>query len=356
MSQYWNAWVHGLEPYVPGEQPKDQQYIKLNTNECPYPPSPKALAAIEAAGGESLRLYSDPNCDDLKMAVAELHGLKPSNVFVGNGSDEVLAHIFRGLLKQDKPLLYPDLSYGFYPIYAHFFEIEAKEIPLREDFSIHLDDYQGDNGGIVFANPNAPTGLALSRDEISALLRRNSDSVVVVDEAYVDFGGESVIPLINSFPNLLVTQTLSKSRALAGIRAGFAVGDEGLIAGLERVKNAFHPYTLGRMELAGAAAAVRDDAYLRDICQRVIATRDQTCRELERLGFSVLPSRANFVFARPPQGNAAQIYQALKAQGVLVRYFSKPRISEYLRISIGTDAEMQVFIEKLQSVLEEGAA
>lgn len=352
MSQYWNSFIHTLEPYVPGEQPKGQPYIKLNTNECPYPPSPKALAAIAAAGGKSLRLYSDPGATELKAAVAEYYELATDNVFVGNGSDEVLAHVFRGLLKHDKPLLFPDLSYGFYPIYQQFFDIQAVEIPLRDDFSIHPDDYQQESGGIIIANPNAPTGLALGLDDIELLVSRNPGAVVVIDEAYVDFGAESAVALIANYPNLLVVQTFSKSRSLAGLRVGIALGDKALIEGLERIKNSFHPYTLGRMDIAGAAAAMRDRDYFEQTRQQVMVTRERSLRQLQQLGFTVLPSKTNFLFARPPQGNAEQFYQQLKAQGVLVRYFNKPRIHEYLRITIGTDEEMAVFFDKVQGLLK----
>ncbi|MGB1008517.1 MAG: histidinol-phosphate transaminase [Thiolinea sp.] len=356
MSQYWSQLVHNLDPYVPGEQPKDQRYIKLNTNECPYPPSPAALAAIDAAGGADLRLYSDPTCASLKSAVADFYAVMPENVFVGNGSDEVLGHVFHGLLKQDKPLLYPDLSYGFYPIYKLLYEVDAIEIPLRDDFSLQLADYRRENGGIIFANPNAPTGLSVSLGEIESLLQHNTDSVVVVDEAYVDFGGESAVPLTKQYPNLLVVQTFSKSRALAGLRVGIAIGDQALIQGLERVKGSFHPYTLGRMELAGATASMRDREHLQENCAKVIATRERIAAALQSLGFSVLPSKTNFLFARPPAGNAESIYLGLKQRGILVRYFSKKRINEYLRISIGTDAEMDVFMSGLQEILAEDTA
>ncbi|MEZ5534367.1 MAG: histidinol-phosphate transaminase [Thiolinea sp.] len=352
MSQYWSQLVHTLEPYVPGEQPRDQRYIKLNTNECPYPPSPLALQAIAEAGGESLRLYSDPGATELKEAVAEYYAVGTENIFVGNGSDEVLAHIFRGLLDHDKPLLYPDLSYGFYPVYRQFFELNAVEIPLREDFSIHPDDYQQDNGGIIIANPNAPTGLALGLADIELLLQRNPDSVVVIDEAYVDFGADSAIALVGKYPNLLVVQTFSKSRSLAGLRVGIAVGHRDLIDGLERIKNSFHPYTLGRMDIAGAAAAMRDREYFDQTRHKVMATRERSAEQLRQLGFTVLPSKTNFLFVRPPNGRAEKLYQALKAQGVLVRYFNKSRINEYLRVTVGTDEEMDSFVAKLRQMPE----
>jgi histidinol-phosphate aminotransferase len=350
MSHYWSKRVHDLDPYTPGEQPKDQRYIKLNTNECPYPPSTQALAAIHAAADERLRLYPDPNADELKDAIADYYsdsGVQRANVFVGNGSDEVLAHVFHGLLKHDAPLLFPDISYSFYPVYANLYQIEARLIPLREDFRLCLGDFTGENGGIIFPNPNAPTSMTVGREAIEALLQANTQSVVVVDEAYVDFGAETAIPLVAQYPNLLVVQTFSKSRSLAGLRVGFAVGHPDLIAGLERVKNSFNSYPLGRMAIAGAAAAMRDKAYFTATCQQIIATREMTVQKLVELGFSILPSAANFVFARPPAGNAEALYLALKQRGVLVRYFNKPRINEYLRITIGTDAEMHTFLQIL---------
>lgn len=344
MSHYWSQLVQELDPYVPGEQPKDQRYIKLNTNESPYPPSPQAIAAIQAAANDTLRLYPDPNADELRDAIAEYYAVERANVFVGNGSDEVLAHVFNGLLKHDLPILYPDISYSFYPVYANLYQIQVQQIPLRENFQLCLSDYVQKNGGIIFPNPNAPTGIAENLDDIKRLIEANTDSVVVIDEAYVDFGAQTAIPLIHDYPNVLVVQTFSKSRSLAGLRVGFAVGHPQLIQALERVKNSFNSYPLGRMAIAGAAAAMRDQAYFETTRQQIITTRDYTVLQLKALGFTVLPSAANFVFARPPQGNAEQIYLALKQKGVLVRYFNKPRIQEYLRITIGTDEEMQTFL------------
>lgn len=350
MSQYWSQLVHGLAPYVPGEQPKDQRYIKLNTNECPYPPSPKVLEAIHAAADGTLRLYPDPNADALKDAIAEHYGVTRANVFVGNGSDEVLAHAFHGLLKHDAPLLFPDISYSFYPVYANLYQIEVKQVPLQADFSLDLANFSGKNGGVIFPNPNAPTSMAVGLDAIETLLQRNHGSVVVVDEAYIDFGGESAIPLTAQYPNLLVVQTFSKSRSLAGLRVGFAVGHSDLVDALERVKNSFNSYPLGRMAIVGAAAAMRDKAYFEAIRQKIMATRASTVQGLQALGFTVLPSAANFVFARPPTGNAEETYLRLKQHGVLVRYFNKPRINEYLRITIGTDAEMSEFMRILSAL------
>ncbi|WP_298612503.1 histidinol-phosphate transaminase [uncultured Thiothrix sp.] len=351
MSQYWNPLVQQLEPYVPGEQPKDQRYVKLNTNECPYPPSPTVLAAIQAELTSTLRLYPDPNADLFKDAIAQYYDLERPQVFVGNGSDEVLAHIFHALFKPNQPLLFPDISYSFYPVYANLYQLSLQQIPLADDFSVDLAAYVQPNGGIIFPNPNAPTGSAIGLAEIETLLQANQQSVVVIDEAYIDFGAETAIPLIKCYPHLLVVQTLSKSRSLAGLRAGFAVGHPDLIEALERVKNSFNSYPLDRLAIVGAAAAMHDQAYFTELCQKIIKTRTTTIASLQALGFQVLPSAANFVFTRPPTGNAEALYLALKEQGVLVRHFKKPRIQEYLRITIGTDEEMQILLTKLKTLV-----
>lgn len=351
MSQFWSERVNALEPYVPGEQPKDTQYTKLNTNENPYPPSPKALLAMYENVGASLRLYPDPNADDLKQAIADHFQLEKAQVFVGNGSDEVLAHTFPALLKHDKPLLYPDITYSFYPVYSKLFGIDAQTIPLNEDFEINIHDYDVPNGGIIFPNPNAPTSLALPLASIELLLNKNSDSVVVVDEAYVDFGGESAVKLIDQYPNLLVIQTLSKSRSLAGIRVGYAMGQAHLIEALERVKNSFNSYPLGRTAIAGATAAMQDVDYFQTTCEKIISTRSYVTEQLQVMGFDVLPSSANFIFAKPNWINAETLYKQLKQAGVLIRYFGKPRIKEYVRITIGTDQEMQVFLDHVNEML-----
>jgi histidinol-phosphate aminotransferase len=350
MSQYWSDIVHDLTPYVPGEQPKLSQLIKLNTNENPYGPSPRVLAAINQATNADLRKYPDPSASALKAEIAQYHGVQPDWVFVGNSSDEVLAHTFRGLLKQAKPLLFPDITYSFYPVYCGLFEIDYKEIPLRADFQLDIDDYDQDNGGIIFANPNAPTGINLGLDAIRQLLERNRYSVVVVDEAYVDFGGASATTLVREFPNLLVIQTLSKSRGLAGLRVGFAIGDPALINGLERIKNSFHPYALCALSLAGAKAAFEDEAYFQQTRNKVIRTRDASTQALLSLGFTVLPSAANFVFASHPEHDAGALFQALRARNIIVRYFDRPRLRDFLRISVGTDQEMAALIEALREI------
>ena len=351
MSRFWSQRTHELDPYVPGEQPKDSQYIKLNTNENPYPPSAQVLQAIQQASNGDLRLYSDPNADELKQTIADYYAVEKNNVFVGNSSDEVLAHTFVALLKHDKPLLFPDISYSFYPVYCRLFGIDYQMIPLSEHFDIRLEDYAIPNGGIIFPNPNAPTGKALDLPTIEAFLQQHPDSVIVIDEAYVDFGADTAIALVKQYNNLLVTQTFSKSRSLAGLRVGFAVGDAELIAGLERVKNSFHPYALSREAIAGASASIKDTESFESNRQKIIKTRERITPLLEQLGFSVIPSSANFVFAKPPAGyTAEQLYQQLKQQNILVRYFNAPRIDEYLRITIGTDDEMDALLQTLRTI------
>lgn len=349
MSKFWSQLTHQLAPYTPGEQPQDQQYIKLNTNENPYAPSEKAIAAMKAAASEDMRLYPDPNCMKLKQAIADYYKVDVNQVFVGNSSDEVLAHTFAGLLKQDKPLLLPDISYSFYPVYCKLFGIESTLIALKDDFTIDVNDYQ-DAGSIIFPNPNAPTGIALTLDEIEVILKNNPDCPVVIDEAYVDFGAESAIALINDYPNLLVTQTFSKSRSLAGLRVGFAIGQAELIEGVERVKNSFNSYPLDRAAIEGASAAIADKEHFAKTREKIITTRARISDELKKLDFEVLPSSANFVFAKPRKHDAEKLYLDLKEQGVLVRYFNAPRIAGYLRITIGTDNEMDVFLQKLKSL------
>ena len=351
MSRYWSRIVHALTPYVPGEQPQIENLVKLNTNENPYGPSPRAIEAMQQELGASLRLYPDPESVQLKKAIADFHQIDSKQVFVGNGSDEVLAHTFMGLLNHEAPLLFPDITYSFYPVYCGLYEIEYQQIPLTDEFAIDINDYSIDNGGIIFPNPNAPTGRLLALTEIENLLRRNTESVVVVDEAYIDFGGESAVSLIKKYPNLLVTQTVSKSRSLAGIRVGYAMGNPELIEALVRVKDSFNSYPLDRLAIAGATAAFEDVDYFESTCGKVIASRDMLAAELESLGFQLIPSAANFLFAMPPRMPAQQVAEALREHGVIVRYFNKPRIDQYLRITIGTDAQNQALLEALRSIL-----
>jgi histidinol-phosphate aminotransferase len=352
MSQYWSKLVHSLTPYVPGEQPKIDHVIKLNTNENPYGPSPKVIAALLKEATDHLRLYPDPNSDALKQAIAEYHHLNVNQVFVGNGSDEVLAHVFNALLKHNQPILFPDISYSFYPVYCGLYEIAFETIPLNDAFEIEVEDYFKPNGGIIFPNPNAPTGRLLPLAEIERLLKHNADSVVVIDEAYIDFGGESAVALVNRYPQLLVTHTLSKGRSLAGLRVGYALGHPDLIDALHRVKDSFNSYPLDRFAQAGAIAAMQDKAYFEETCERVIKTRETLGDALIELGFEVLPSGANFVFVRHPQHDAGVLCAALRAQKIIVRHFNQPaRVSQYLRITIGTDEECQALQEALKNIL-----
>lgn len=352
MSKYWSQVVHQLTPYVPGEQPKIDNLVKLNTNENPYGPSPRVLEALEREVGDSLRLYPDPNADQLRAAIADFHGLNPQQVFVGNGSDEVLAHVFQALLKHDAPLLFPDITYSFYPVYAGLYGIDYLTVPLTQDFQINIDDYLRPNGGIIFPNPNAPTGCPLALSEIERLLEANPDSVVVVDEAYVDFGTESAVGLVDRFPQLLVTHTLSKARSLAGLRVGYAIGDPALIEALVRVKDSFNSYPLDRFALAGATAAMNDRAYFEETCGKVIATRRRLVEAMQALHFQVLPSAANFIFARHETADGARLSAQLRERGIIIRHFKQPaRIAPYLRITIGTDAQCQLLVRALEEIL-----
>lgn len=356
MSRYWSDIVDKLTPYTPGEQPQIENLVKLNTNENPYGPSPKVTEAISLANADGLRKYPDPNGLKLKKVIADYynhHGINTEHVFVGNSSDEVLAHVFRGLLKKDKPLLFPDITYSFYPVYCELFQISYETVPLRDDFSINITDFSSENGGIIFANPNAPTGLALTIEQLRTLLDEHNDSVVVIDEAYIDFAaGEvrSAVELVSEFTNLLVTQTLSKSRSLAGLRVGLAIGHADLIEGLERIKNSFHPYALDSLALAGATAAFKDKEYFETCCEKVISTRNQFTTSLLQLGFEVLPSSTNFVFVRHPQHQAKKLFDGLRERKIIVRYFDKPRLNQFLRISIGTDNEMQLCRDSLEEL------
>ncbi len=353
MSRYWSDTVRSLTPYVPGEQPKLDNLVKLNTNENPYGPSPRVIAAIRTAADDGLRLYPDPNADRLKATIADNFGIAPQQVFVGNGSDEVLALAFLALLKHDQPILFPDITYSFYPVYCALFEIGFKTVALNNAFEIEVGDYHQPNGGIIFPNPNAPTGCLLALDAIERLLKSNPDSVVVVDEAYIDFGGATAIPLIAQYPNLLVVQTLSKSRSLAGLRVGFAAGHADLIEALERVKNSFNSYPLDRLAQAGAIAAFEDRDYFDKTRTAVIASREKMVTELRSLGFEVLPSGANFVFARHPQHNAAALAARLRERSIIVRHYKLPRIEQFLRITVGTDAQCAVLVRALREIAKE---
>ena len=349
---FWSPGIAGLQPYVPGEQPAVAGLVKLNTNENPYPPSPAALEAIRAAANADLRLYPDPDSKALREAFAQLHGIPVEWVFAGNGSDEVLAHAFRGLLKHDRPILFPDITYSFYPVYCRLYGIAFETVPLDADFAVRPDDYGRPNGGIVLPNPNAPTGRALARSGIRQLLEAHPHSVVLVDEAYVDFGAESAIPLVRDFPNLLVTHTLSKSRSLAGLRVGLAVGQPQLLQALERVKGSFNSYPLDRLALAGAAAALRDEAHFEHTRGEVIAAREWLAQALAGLGFEVVPSQANFLFAAHRSRAGAELLRALRERNILVRHFAAPRIDRFLRITIGTRAQCELLVAALADILQ----
>ncbi len=350
----WSPLVRELVPYVPGEQPKINNLIKLNTNESPFPPSPRVREAIIAAlgsDGDALRLYPDPDASVLKQTIAKYHGLETNQVFLGNGSDEVLAHVFMAFFKKDKPLLYPDITYSFYPVYSQLYEVNAVQVPLDEQFKININDYSIPNGGIILANPNAPTGVLLGLDQIKQLLTNNPDSVVVIDEAYIDFGGESAVSLVNQFDNLVVCQTVSKSRALAGLRIGMVFAQAHLIEALERVKNSFNSYPLDRLAIVGGVASFEDEAYFQSTCQTLIGLRESLVGELDGLGFEILQSTANFIFARHSQHQAVELAKGLREDGIIVRHFAKPRISEFLRITIGTAEQNQALVGRLKVML-----
>ena len=356
MSRYWNSLVSKLEPYVPGEQPRVQNLIKLNTNEHPYGPSPKVLAAIAAQTNDSLRLYPDPTALELREAIAGRFGLTAAQVFVGNGSDEVLGHAFHALLKHDAPILFPDITYSFYPVYCGLYEIAYKAVPLDENFKIRVQDYlpegQARAGGIIFPNPNAPTGIAQPLDQIERVIAGNPDIVVVVDEAYVDFGAQTAAGLVARYPNLLVVHTMSKAYSLAGLRVGFALGHPDLIQGLDRVKNSFNSYPLDRLALAGAQAAVLDQTYFEQARDAVVRSRDALTGDLRGMGFEVLPSAANFVFVRHPAYSGETLASALRARNILVRHFKLGRISIHLRITIGTDEQCKQLVIACREILK----
>ena len=355
MSRFLSRETAGLAPYVPGEQPQDQRYNKLNTNESPFPPSPRVLEALSAAEIERLHLYSDPACAALCAAVADNCGLAPENVIPGNGSDELLSFAFRAFCGAETPAVYADITYGFYQVWARFYGLVSDVVPLREDFSLAADDYLGRRGTVFLANPNAPTGMALPAAEIGRILAADPDRVVVVDEAYADFGAESCVPLLKRYENLLVMQTFSKSRSLAGGRIGFALGSPALIEDMNRIKFSFNPYNLNRLSLLAGAAAMGDRAYFERCRAAIMENRAWTAEALESLGFTVLPSCANFLFVRPPRIDGGTLYQKLKARGVLVRHFDAPRIAAWCRITIGSRAQMEGLLREVRIILEEDA-
>ena len=353
MSKFLSKEASRLAPYTPGEQPQDQQYVKLNTNESPFPPSPKVVKAISRAELLKLNLYSDPTCGQLVQALAKRYELQPENVITGNGSDEILAFAFRAFCGEGKPLAYADITYGFYKSQVALFGLEAKVIPLREDFTLNVDDYMDFPGTIVIANPNAPTGMTVPRPDIQRLLEAGPERVVIVDEAYVDFGAESCVPLIYRCDNLLVVQTMSKSRSLAGGRVGFALGSPELIAALNRVKYSFNPYNVNRLSIVAGAAAVEDEPYFQACTNAIRNNRAWTVRELEELGFSILPSQANFIFAKSDKIPGGELYRKLKENGILVRWFDADRIRDYVRITIGSLEQMTALVDEIARLLED---
>jgi len=380
-SPYWSDRCAALEPYTPGEQPRDRRYIKLNTNESPYPPSPKVLEALKAAAQDDLRLYPDPTCLALRKTIADRYGLPgPEWVFVGNGSDEILAFAFAAFFGERKrrgaasvpasvpasdyalgpepgkgaPLLFPDITYSFYPVYAELWNIPYKTIPVSHAFEITVTDFKQRSNGVVLANPNAPTGRALGKDALQDLtaFHQQNQQVVLIDEAYVDFGAESMADQVENFDNLLVVHTLSKSRSLAGLRVGYAMGQPDLIEGLRRMKDSFNSYTLDRLALAGAQAAIEDRLYYDAMSSNIITTRERSREQLINLGFEVIPSAANFIFIRHPAQRGEKLFQDLRNRGILVRHWNKDRISEYLRVSIGTDEEMDTFVSQCRDIVK----
>lgn len=352
MSRYFSDKYNSLTPYVPGEQPKDMRYIKLNTNESPFPPSPRALEkAAEAA--KRLMLYSDPECTELTRMAAQRLGVGTEEILFTNGSDEALNFAFMAFCDAAHPAVFPDITYGFYPVFAELNHVPYRQIPLREDFTVALEDYLGVSGTVFIANPNAPTGLVLGLDAIEQILRSNPDHVVVIDEAYVDFGAETAIPLIHRYDNLLVVQTFSKSRSMAGARLGFAVGCKELIRDLKTIQYATNPYNVNSMTMAAGIGALEDDTYFCNNCKAIMDNREWTREALQKLNFSVLDSVSNFLFAKHGVVSGGELYRKLKEKGVLVRHFAKPRLSEYIRITVGSKEQMEVFLEKVKEILEE---
>jgi len=339
-----------IVPYVPGEQPKEGNFIKLNTNENPYSPSENVKNAIKNINYDLLRLYPDPESSELREEYAKMFSLKSENIFVGNGSDEVLATAFQTFFMDKDDVLIPDITYSFYPVYCDLYDVNAKIIPLKEDYKIDINDYLIENNGIVIANPNAPTGISLKKEEIEKILKNNPRSVVLIDEAYMDFGEESVVSFVNEYENLLVTRTLSKSYSLAGLRIGFAIGNKNLIEGMNRIKNSFNSYPIDRIAQIAAIEAIKDIEYFNKTKDMIIATRERILSELKELGFIVLDSKTNFLFIRHKEKSAEEIFKILKENKILVRYFKKPRLDNWLRVTIGTDKEMDEFIRVLKNI------
>ena len=351
MNRLWSSMVERAEPYIPGEQLNKENILKLNTNENPYPPSPKVIEAITSEVGKDLRLYPSPTMENLREEIAKYYHLRTENVFIGNGSDEVLAFSFMAFFEPGKEILFPNITYSFYPVYAKLFNIPYTEVALNEDFTIHTEAFFKSKGGVIFPNPNAPTSIYLALEQVEEIVKNNLDTVVIVDEAYIDFAPESAVSLVNKYDNLLVIQTMSKSRSLAGLRVGFTLGNEKLIQALIRIKDSFNSYPIDRLALAGATAAIKDKAYFENTSTKIIATRTWVTERLENLGFKVLPSATNFVFTTHPNILAQNLYERLHEQDILIRYFGKKPIDNYVRITIGNDEEMKRFIEAVHKLI-----
>ena len=353
MNKFLSNKAKSIEPYTPGEQPKDKNYIKLNTNESPYPPSPNVKKALIESNFDDLRLYPDPNVSDLKKEIAELYNVNTNNIFIGNGSDEILAFSFMAFFNKGDKVYYPNITYSFYSVYSSLFDLNEVKIPLKDDFSIDINDYKNLDAGIFIANPNAPTGLMLTLSQIEEIIINNRNNIVIVDEAYIDFSEtESAYKLVNKYDNLLVIQTFSKSRALAGIRLGFAIGNENLIQGLKNIKYSFNSYTINRLSIIAGIEAIKDKDYFKDTVNKVITTREKTKIKLKELGFNVLDSKSNFIFISHKNVFAEDIYVKLRENGILVRYFKTDLINNYIRVTIGTDEEMNIFVEKIKYIIK----
>lgn len=351
MSRFLAKRYEKLVAYVPGEQPRDKKYIKLNTNESPYPPSPLVIERVNAAEVSDLRLYSDPECTSLRQKLADFYDFLPSNIFVSNGSDEILSFAFMAFCDENKGIAFPDISYGFYPVYGDLYGIECDIIPLNSDYTVDCTKYYGIGKNIIIANPNAPTGISIELAEIEKMLVTNPQNIVIIDEAYVDFGGTSCVDLVKKYDNLLVVRTFSKSRSLAGARLGYAIACEEIIADLNKIKYSTNPYNINRLSLVAGEAAVLDEQYFSDCCKKIIETREYTAEKLRKIGFEVLPSDANFIFARHPSLSGESFYKKLKEAGILVRYFNKDRLYDFVRISIGTPEQMNALISEASRII-----
>lgn len=354
MTPEWKKNLRDIEPYVPGEQSKERDIVKINANENPYPPSPAAIRAIHEFDCSRMRFYPDANAAEFKKAMAEFYNVDTENVFLGNGSDDVLALAFQAFFNSEKPIAYPDITYSFYPVWCRLFNIPCKNYPLDDDFRINVEDYKEENGGVVIPNPNAPTSLGEGREFIEKLMQYNADCVVIIDEAYVDFGGYSAVELTKKYENLLITGTFSKSRSLAGMRIGYAIGSKALISVLEAVKNSYNSYTVNSISMAAGTAAVKDRAYFEKTTAKVMETRSRVTGELRKLGFTVLDSQTNFLFATYEGRSMKNYFEWLKTQKVFIRYFNLPKIDNYVRITVGTDEEMDIFLEKTKEYFNKG--